>query len=71
MAASSGRVLTSEYAILLQTSTSYIYTIAFSAGLNGLQVDQVSRENDSGTATCSYTKLVASKLVTVCNTYIQ
>ena len=28
------------------TSTSYIYEIALSAGLNGLQVDQVDREND-------------------------
>ena len=28
------------------TSTSYIYAIAFSARLNGLQVDQVDREND-------------------------
>ena len=29
------------------TSTSYIYAIAFSARLNGLQVDQVDREDDT------------------------
>ena len=43
------------------TSTSYIYAIAFSARLNGLQVDQVDRENDKRTST--YTQLVLSKLV--------
>ena len=47
------------------TSTSYIYTIAFSARLNGLQVDQVDRENDKQTST--YTQLVLSKLVAACN----
>ena len=35
-------VLTSEYAITLQTSTSYIYAIMFSAGLNAFQVDQIT-----------------------------
>ena len=33
------------------TSTSYIYEIAFSAGLNGLQVDQVDKENDKRAST--------------------
>ena len=47
------------------TSTSYIYTIAFSARLNGLQVDQVDRENDKRTST--YTQLVLRKLVAACN----
>ena len=49
------------------TCTSYtcIYTIAFSARLNGLQVDQVDRENDKRTST--YTQLVLSKLVAACN----
>ena len=42
VAACSERVLTFEYAITLHTRA-----IAFSAGLiNGLQVDQVNREND-------------------------
>ena len=45
--------------------TSYIYAIAFSARLNGLQVDQVDRENDKRTST--YTQLVLSKLVAACN----
>ena len=40
-------------------------TIAFSARLNGLQVDQVDRENDKRTST--YTQLVLSKLVAACN----
>ena len=47
------------------TSTSYIYSIAFSARLNGLQVDQVDRENDKRTST--YTQLVLSKLVAAYN----
>ena len=47
------------------TSTSYIYAIAFSARLNGLQVNQVDRENDKRTST--YTQLVLSKLVAACN----
>ena len=42
-----------------------LYEIAFSAGLNGLQVDQVHRENDKRTST--YTQLVNSKLVAACN----
>ena len=42
-----------------------IYAIAFSARLNGLQVDQVDRENDKRTST--YTQLVLSKLVAACN----
>ena len=46
-------VLTSRYAITLQTSTSYKY-----AGLDGLQLDQVNRENDNRTST--YTQLTAS-----------
>ena len=54
-------VLTSEYATL----TSYIYTIAFSAGLNSLQVDKVDRENDKRTST--HTELVPSKLITACH----
>ena len=33
------------------TSTSYIYAIALSARLNGLQVDQVDRENNKRTST--------------------
>ena len=45
--------------------TSYTYAIAFSARLNGLQVDQVDRENDKRTST--YTQLVLSKLVATCN----
>ena len=36
----------------------YICAIAFSAGLNGLQVDQVDRENDKRIST--YTQLVPS-----------
>ena len=47
------------------TSTSYTYAIAFSARLNGFQVDQVDRENDKRTST--YTQLVLSKLVAACN----
>ena len=46
------------------TSTSYTYAIAFSARLNGLQVDQVDKENDKRTST--YTQLVLSKLVAAC-----
>ena len=38
------------------TPTSYTCTIAFSAGLNGLQVDQVDKENNKQTST--YTQLV-------------
>ena len=41
------------------TSASYINTIAFAAGLNGLQVHQVGRENDKQTFT--YTQLGPSK----------
>ena len=41
------------------TSTSYTYATAFSARLNGLQVDQVDRENDKRTST--YTQLVLSR----------
>ena len=47
------------------TSTSYTYAIAFSARLNGLQVEQVDRENDKRTST--YTQLVIGKLVAACN----
>ena len=47
------------------TSTSYIYEIAFSTGVNDLQVDQVDRENDKRAST--YTQLVPSKFVAVCN----
>ena len=46
----------------IPTSTSYIYATAFFARLNGLQVD---RENDK--RTCTYTRLVLSKLVDACN----
>ena len=42
-----------------------IYEIVFSAGLNGLQVDQVDRENDKRAST--YTQLVPSKLIAACN----
>ena len=38
VAACSAHVLTSKYPITLQTSTSYIHTIGFVAGLNGFQV---------------------------------
>ena len=46
VAACSTLVLTNEYTTTLQTSASYmyIYAIAFSAGLNGLQVDQLDRK---------------------------
>ena len=47
------------------TSTSYIYAIAFSARLNGLQVNQVDREHDKRSST--YTQLLLSKLVAACN----
>ena len=67
-------VLTSEYIITLQTSTSYVhvhvYAIAFCAGLhiNTLQVDQVNREKDNQTFT--YTQLVPSNsLQPVTHTY--
>ena len=46
-----------------------LYAIAFSAGLNGLQVDQVDSENDKPTST--YTQLVSSELVTACNARVQ
>ena len=46
-----------------------ICTIAFSAELNGFQVDQVDRENDKQTSTC--TQLVPSKLIAACNARIQ
>ena len=47
------------------TSYMYIYAITFSARLNGLQVDQVDRENDKRIST--YTQLVLSKLIAACN----
>ena len=47
----------------------YIYAITFSAGLNGLQVDQVDRENEKRTST--HTQLVPSKLVASCNVRVQ
>ena len=53
------------------TSTSYIHAIAFSARLNSLQVDQVDRENDKRTSTCTYTQLVPSKLIAACNAHVQ
>ena len=50
-----------------------IYAIAFYARLNGLQVDQVNRENDKRTST--YTQLLANSSLPVtlpaCNTRIQ
>ena len=45
------------------TSTSCIYAIAFSAGLNGLQVDQVDRENNKRTST--YTQFLANSSLPV------
>ena len=45
-----------------------MYEIAFSAGLNGLQLDQVDRENDKRAS--SYTQLVPSKLIPACNASI-
>ena len=69
IAACSACILASEYAIILQTSTSYLYTcicaLAFSAGLNGLQVDKVNKENNSRSS--RKTLLVASKLIAACN----
>ena len=65
IAACSSLVLTSEYATTLQTSTSYVhvYAIAFSAGINGLQVEN-DTELEEVTIyedfTC--TQLVPSKL---------
>ena len=59
-------VLTYEYA----TSTNYIYAIVFSAGLNGVEVDQVHRENDLKTSTFTQL-LVPSKLITASNTCVQ
>ena len=50
-------ILTSEYTSL-QTSTTYTYVIAFSTGLNCLQVDQVNRGSDSQTST--YTQFTVS-----------
>ena len=62
-------ILTSECTITLQTSTSYIYAIVFSARLiNSLQVDQENKGTDSWTS--AYSKLVASKLVGACNTCV-
>ena len=49
------------------TSTSYTYAIAFSARLNGLQVDQVDRENDKRTSTYTQLHVVLSKLAAACN----
>ena len=60
-------ILTSEYT--LHVHPQVIYAIAFSAGLNGLQVDQVDRENNKQTTT--YTQLVPSKLVAACNARVQ
>ena len=37
-------------------------------GLNGLQVNQVDRENDKRTSTCT---LIPSKLLAACNTRVQ
>ena len=50
-------------------STSCTYAVAFSAGLNGLQVDQVDRENDK--TNFYYKQLVPSKLVAACNACVQ
>ena len=40
-------MLTSKYAFSRRPQAIYNYAMAFSAGLNGLQVDKVSRENNS------------------------
>ena len=58
-------ILTSKYAITLQSSTGCIYTITFSAGLNAFQVDQVDREISNQTS--RHTQLVPSKLILACN----
>ena len=42
-----------------------LYAIAFSARINGLQVDKVNRENDSRST--RHIHLVASKLIPACN----
>ena len=59
-----GITLLSEYTL----HQLVIYT-QFSAGLNGLQVDQVDSESDKRTST--YTQLVASKLVAACIASVQ
>ena len=41
-----------------------MYAIAFSVGLNGLQAQQVNRENNGQTS--RHTQLVASKLISAC-----
>ena len=58
-------VLTTEYAI----PTIYTYTIAFSAELNGFQVNKVDKENDEPTSTS--TQLVPNKLTAACNALVQ
>ena len=47
----------------------YIHAVAFSAGLNTFQSDQINREVDNRAFT--YTQLVYSKVVTACNTHVQ
>ena len=61
VAAYSSRILNSRYTSTLQTSTSNIYAIAFSAGLNCHQLDQVNIKNNSQIST--YTQILASELV--------
>ena len=46
-----------------------MYATALSAGLNGLEADQVDEEN--GKRTSAYTQLVPSKLITACNKHVQ
>ena len=46
-----------------------MYATSLSAGLNGLEADQVHEEN--GKQTSAYTRLVPSKLNTACNERVQ
>ena len=46
-----------------------IYTIAFSPGLNGLQVHEVDKENDK--LTSPYAKFVPRKLAAACTVHAQ
>ena len=47
------------------TSTSYMYAIAFSARLNGLQVDQVDTENDKRTSILTHSQFLANSSLPV------
>ena len=61
-----------QYAITAHIHKShvfYIHAVAFSAGLNTFQSDQINREVDNRAFT--YTQLVCSKVVTACNTHVQ